>query len=176
MKARLFVGTTLLIAVAGSVWLAGIAGGDVSISRQRYPVLVKASDLFIQKVTIASLGNGDFPTGTIEVTIKNKGEGASPATVVAGFLSRDMTGNPAVRAATAPIGALAPGAMEKVTLSFVAVGYPWMDTLVVVADAPVAGKPCGQATESNEENNVFCTSFDSSKFGAPHVLKGPGAG
>lgn len=176
MSARTVVIVALLIAVVACLALAAVAiGGPVEISRP--PVLaLKTPDLVVQKVVLVSGGSGDFPTGTVEVTIKNKGEGRSPACLVGGIHSQNMTQpQSAVHVDTAEVEGLESGATAKVTLSFVNVGRPWRAMLIVCVDGPVPGKANGQVAESNEKNNFFGTSFDVTGETYPVVLKGAGA-
>jgi hypothetical protein len=175
MKARLGVAFALTVAVAGCVWLIGVAYGDLNAPPREVLVLKKA-DLVVQKVTLLSLGGGDFPTGTVEVTVRNRGDGKSPACLLAAIQMQDVeSAQRRLVAVTAPIGALEPEAAQTVTLAFEAVGRPWQAMLIVAVDAPGTGKWSGKVAESNEKNNTFGASFNTNDFALPHVLKGPGA-
>jgi len=172
MKTKLVVGVALLVAVTCSVWMAWAAPGDLTIATG--PVMILKSDLVIQKVCIAGIGGGDFPTGTIEVTVKNRGAHKSPACTVGGICTTniDALTPPGTMTQAAPLKSLDPDETEVVTLSYLNVGNPWRGMLIVVADVPVAGKPEGQATETIEYNNSFVSSFDTTGVALPHYLKG----
>jgi len=175
MSARTVVMLASLITVVACLALAAVVvGAPAELSRP--PTLaLKMPDLVVQKVVLVSGGSGDFPTGTVEVTIKNKGEGRSAASLVGGIHSQNMTHpQSAVHVNTAELGALEAGATAKVTLSFVSVGQPWRVMLMVCVDGPVPQKPDGQVAETNEKNNFFGTSFDVTGSAFPVVLKGAG--
>lgn len=175
MSTRTVVMLALLTGVVTCLGLeAGVLGAPPELARP--PVLaLKTPDLVVQKVVLTSPGTGDFPTGTVEVTIKNKGEGRSAACLVGGIHSQNMTNEQsAVHVDTAEVAGLEAGATAKVTLSFVNVGRPWKAMLIVCVDGPVPGKPMGQVTEANEKNNFFGTSFDVTNEAFPVVLKGAG--
>jgi hypothetical protein len=175
MSVRTVVMLTLLIAVVACLALAAVViGAPAELTRPPVGVL-KMPDLVVQKVVLVSGGSGDFPTGTVEVTVKNKGEGRSAACLVGGIHSQNMTHpQSAVQVNTAQVGGLESGATGKVTLSFVNVGQPWRAMLIVCVDGPVPGKANGQVTETNERNNFFGTSFDVTGKPYPVVLKGAG--
>ncbi|MBC7287281.1 MAG: hypothetical protein H5T86_04385 [Armatimonadetes bacterium] len=161
------------LAVGVKAWSAPPGGiGNVP------PVPFKACDLVVWKVELTKLQwGGEFPSATLRVWVKNIGSAqASPSVTAVGLLHDSAVQPPLKSLWCCQIPALDPNmaASADITAFF---GTDTKSTLIAVADAPVAGKPCGQCYEgpgAGELNNAFAAPFDVAKVKVlPHTWSNP---
>jgi hypothetical protein len=176
---------TVLLVVVGCVAVsaAQVTVGSGTTVTGPGTVQLKSPDLVIKSLTFDITGGGEFPTQEFKIVVKNIGAGGAGASMTAVYAAQDVAGaNPISLFAALSTPALAAGA--QTTLTFTRQMAPGKLFLVVVADAPVAGKPLGKVTEglssatthkvaSAELNNAFAAPCDPTLTTDPQVMNNP---